>query len=70
MQGMTYFHLMSDDDPPKALETYSPYVTPDEAVRWATKEAARQRRRIHIFRVRDDIVESQPWKTVEPPEEP
>jgi hypothetical protein len=64
---MDYFHLMSDDVPPEPLEGFPPYVTPDEAIKWAEKEAQRRGARVQIFRPRDDRFESQPWRVVGPP---
>lgn len=64
---MYFFHLMSDDVPPQPLEGFPPYVTAEEALKWAEKEARRRGTRVQIFRVRDDRFESQPWRVVEPP---
>lgn len=61
--GVIYFWLMSDDVPPEPLRNFPPYVTSEEAIRWAAKEARRRGEPVHIFRVQDDHFESQPWRT-------
>ena len=63
---MTLFFLMSNDTPPQPLEGHVPYVTPEEAVRHAQKEANDRGSPIQIFRVINDEPDSQPWKVVQP----
>ncbi len=62
-----YFHLMTDDIPAEQIKTHPPYVTGEEALRAAEKEAAQTKRRIQIFRVFEEEVTSQPWRVVDRP---
>jgi hypothetical protein len=61
---MYYFWLMLDETSPTEASLYPPYVTPDEAVKWAKKEARSRIQNPHL--PRQLKVESQPWKTVTP----
>lgn len=63
-----YFYLMTDGIPPEEVENHPPYVTGEEAVETAEREAARTRSRIQIFRGFDEGVTSQPWRVVDPPQ--
>ena len=62
-----YFHLMTDDMPPERIKSHVPYVTEEEALKEAAKEAAGRGRAIQIFRVVHGEVTSQPWRVVDPP---
>lgn len=61
-----YFHLMTDEVPPQQVKNHPPYVTGEEAVEAAEKEATLTKRPIQIFRLFDEEVTSQPWRVINP----
>lgn len=64
---MYHYHLMSDEIPPQEIRGHAPYVTEDEALIAAEKEAVARGETVQVFRVIDAQFESQPWRIVRPP---